>query len=87
MKGHHYVSDTNKFIDLLNKLIINKRTHSRHNNCKTQNTYRVPSMTENAHAVTASSSFLLPVIQVLQKWTPVVRFTAFVTPQQHHNDQ
>lgn len=25
MKGHHYVSDTNKFIDLLNKLIINKR--------------------------------------------------------------
>lgn len=24
MKGHHYVSDTNKFIDLLNKLIINK---------------------------------------------------------------
>lgn len=40
MKGHHYVSDTNKFIDLLNKLIINKRTHSRHNNCKTQNTYR-----------------------------------------------
>ena len=40
MKGHHYVSDTNKFIVLLNKLIINKRTHSSHNNCKTQNTYR-----------------------------------------------
>ncbi|GCN82851.1 hypothetical protein ExPCM20_02523 [Escherichia coli] len=42
MKGHHYMSDTNKFIVLLNKLIINKRTHSSHNNCKTQNTYKGP---------------------------------------------
>jgi len=33
MKGHHYMSDTNKFIVLPNKLIINKRTHSSHNNC------------------------------------------------------
>ena len=36
------MSDTNKFIVLLNKLIINKRTHSSHNNCKTQNTYKGP---------------------------------------------
>lgn len=88
MKGHHYVSDTNKFIDLLNKLIINKRTHSRHNNCKTQNTYRVPSMTENVHAVTAEAALPAASDSSFTKMDASCPFLQpFVTPQQHHNDQ
>ncbi|VCY60088.1 hypothetical protein BANRA_05403 [Escherichia coli] len=49
------MSDTNKFIDLLNKLIINALTAAIII-AKPRIPTGVPSMTENAHAVTAEAT-------------------------------
>ena len=73
MKGHHYMSDTNKFIVLLNKLIINKRTHSSHNNCKTQNTYKGPRHDGKRPCGNRwSSSSCCQWFKFYKKWTPVI---------------